>query len=279
MKNSCRKDDLVQLIQRAFGKVAFSELALPRRTLPSSPFVFLLATISLLLSPQPCRAFTTTDTTEYTWRAEASRPPGFLRPIYAFADPSSSAETVLDASGGESATLTLTRPWGGIYGQSCRELVESRNGYLALDLDDPGNDRTNDCLPAVPSQSDNDYTHIYVAHQELIFNEPTSRITYEYRDQAPQLNDKGGVHIITWGDVAHASAPSLSTSFQVLLFDDFDIVFQFQGVLNSGSFTTGIQNSDATLGLQIACNCALVPQHPPSSPLFASLSTAQTGPL
>lgn len=176
-------------------------------------------------------------------------------PAYQWITPSASATTLLSGNASNSATFTLACPWGGIYGAPVAEMKVSRNGYLTDLLSDSGNDETNDCpLPAAPSVGGGN--RLYVVHDNLEIDNTTGTITYEYLPESPHPHDDGGVHVITWNDVHHSAGDTTRFSFQALLFDNLDILYQFapgNPELGQGS-TTGIQNAAATIGMGIVCD-------------------------
>lgn len=187
----------------------------------------------------------------YTWQDSAEA----AGPVYQFIEPTPLAQTVLENNTAAVATITLVQPWGGIYGSAVSQLRVSRNGFLSDDPTDSGADETNDApLPAAPSNGGGN--RIYVLHDNLELDTTTGRVSYEYFAESPHPLHTCGVHVITWRDMHHGPADPNLFDFQVLLFDNLDILMQFpEGNPEKGAgSTTGIQNAAATLGLTVFGN-------------------------
>ena len=187
----------------------------------------------------------------YTW-IDANKTGG---PVSQFIEPTPAAVTVIGDTNTVAATVTLVHPWSGIYGEKVTQLRVSRNGFITDLLSDPGGDETNDApLPQPPSQGGGN--RLYVLHDALRLDPAEGAVYYEYFPESPHPLHACGVHVITWKQVHHATGDPARFDFQALLFDNFDILFQYGAgnpELGSNS-TTGIQNSDATIGLQVAAN-------------------------
>lgn len=171
---------------------------------------------------------------------------------YQFITPDSRATTVLGMIP-TVAQINLDARWGGIYGTPVSSLRVSRHGYLSFDLQDPGDDFTPDCpLPATPSEYDNDATRIYAYHLKLT----KGTVKYQHYEKSPHPHADCGVHVITWQNVQQSGGSTDPFSFQILLFDNLDILIQYE---DSATFptpnnaTVGIQNSNAKIGLSHAC--------------------------
>ncbi len=125
-----------------------------------------------------------------------------------------------------------------------------------------GNDETNDCpLPKTPSVGAGGF-RIYPLHDDLELHSATGRIYYQYFPESPHSVHRCGVHVITWHDVFHEGTTNKKTfSFQALLFDNLDILFQYgPGNPEQGEgSTTGIQNATASIGLNVTCNEEQIP--------------------
>jgi len=217
-----------------------------------SPFLFLLATISLLPSPAIAGSGGP-DGFGYTWK-DSAEPGG---PVYQFIEPTVFAQTILANNSAAAGTITLVQPWGGIYGTPVSQLRVSRNGFLSDDPGDPGTDETNDApLPAPPSVGGGN--RIYVLHDNLELDTSTGRVSYEYFAESPHPLHDCGVHVITWRNMHHGPSDPDLFDFQVLLFDNLEILMQFPAgnpEQGSGS-TTGLQNSAASQGLTVFGNIA-----------------------
>lgn len=169
---------------------------------------------------------------------------------YSFIEPDAQASTVMGGTG-TVAQLNLATRWGGIYGTPVSSVRVSRHGYLSFDLQDPGTDSTADCpLPAIPSQFDDDASRIYVLHGLLT----GGLIRYRHYEESPHPHAKCGVHVITWDNVSDGIEANFS--FQVLLFDNLDILIQHKNVPDleqNPAPTIGIQNATASIGLAHDC--------------------------
>jgi len=162
-----------------------------------------------------------------------------------------------------------TRPGFRLYGVTYPALVMTSNGYLTTDLDDPGNDFTNDCpLPQNPSVPVATHgARIYALHDDLVLTPGIGVGYHQYfpsavaagrpADRAPDV----GVHVFLWKSAAHRTEPPAPDpprfDFEALLYDDGDLVFVYgPGDPDTGlSSTTGLQDAaPPTTGLAVACN-------------------------
>jgi hypothetical protein len=187
----------------------------------------------------------------YTWK-DSTGPGG---PEFQFIEPGPLSRTILENNSAAVATLTLDQPWGGIYGVPVTAFRVSRNGFLSDDPADPGSDETNDApLPAKPSAGGGN--RIYVLHDNLELDSTNGKVRYEYHAGSPHPLHGCGVHVITWENVRHGTGAAFD--FQVLLFDNLDILMQFPaGNPEEGSgSTTGIQNAASSQGLTVYANAA-----------------------
>jgi hypothetical protein len=136
---------------------------------------------------------------------------------------------------------TVSLPWSfEFYGVSKTSMKISSNGYLTFGTD--GTDYTNDPIPS--SYDPNDL--IAVFWDDL--NPSTGGEVYYYYDAA---NDR---FIVEWYQVPHYY-DSGSYTFEAILYPTGQILFQYLsmvGTLNSA--TIGIENADASDGLQVAYN-------------------------
>ena len=193
----------------------------------------------------------------YTFRDsnEAVNPPAFQ-----FIDISATG-TLLTRDAGSSAdegaaTLPLGGPGFSFYGNTINTVRVSTNGYISTALGDSGGDLSNDCpLPVIPSTGSG--ARFYPLHDDLI----SANIRHQYFATSPRPADNGpntGVNVISWINSDHFGGGTDAFSFQVLLYDNGDIVYQYgAGNPEAGSgSTTGIQDGDAAIGLTYACNTA-----------------------
>jgi len=222
------------------------------RFLPLIPLVFsLLPTSGNAAQGGP-------DLYGYTWADSNSGVP------FEWIDTPDGVEVLTAASPNpRAASFTLDVPWGGIYGQPVSELQASRNGYLTDLLTGSGNDETNDCpIPAVPSAGGNGF-RIYPLHNHIELDATSGQILYEYFPESPHSLHRCGVHVVTWKDVYHVGQAAQTFSFQTLLFDNLDILFQYGpgNPSNGQNSTTGIQNGAGNLGLSIYCDEKEIPDN------------------
>ena len=156
------------------------------------------------------------------------------------------------------ALIDLNTPFP-FYGSFQTQVVMSTNGYLSFDPADTGGDPSNDApLPVLPSSGGG--PRIYPLHDDLVADGPSS-LHYQYFPEGLRnfpLLPQVGVHVFQWNDVTDVFLRNIIDrfSFQTLLFDDGTIHFVYPSgnpELGSDS-TTGIQNADASIGLQIAAN-------------------------
>jgi uncharacterized repeat protein (TIGR01451 family) len=206
-----------------------------------------------------------------------SREPG--GPATQLIDISATATTVLAGTvedGGDdiaSAPIDLTgggtRPGLRLYGVTYAAVVMTSNGYLTTDVDDPGNDFTNDCpLPQNPSVPVGTHgARIYALHDDLVLTPGIGAGYHQYFPSAAAAGrppDRGpdvGVHVFLWKSAAHRTEPPAPDpprfDFEALLYDDGDVVFVYgPGDAEAGrSSTTGLQDAaPPTTGLTVACN-------------------------
>ena len=164
-----------------------------------------------------------------------------------------------------------TRPGFPLYGVTYPALVMTSNGYLTTDVDDPGNDFTNDCpLPRNPSVPVGTHgARIYALHDDLVLTPGIGAGYHQYFPSAAAAGrppDRGpdvGVHVFLWKAAAHRTEPPAPDpprfDFEALLYDDGDLVFVYgPGDAEAGlSSTTGVQDAaPPTTGLVVACNTA-----------------------
>ena len=187
----------------------------------------------------------------YTW-VDSNETNG---PAFLFIEPTPAAVTVIGNTSTVAATVLLVHPWSGIYGQKVNELRVSRNGFISDLLSDPGTDEANaHALPKPPASGGGQ--RIYALHTALRLDPSSGRVAYEYFPESPHPLHACGVHVITWTDVFHAAGPTNRFRFQVLLFDNFDILLQYDGgnPQEGANSTTGIQDAALTHGLLVAAN-------------------------
>ena len=134
------------------------------------------------------------------------------------------------------------------------QLIPTSNGYISTDPTDEGPDLSNDCpLPSAPSTGGG--ARIYPLHDDLI-----SDVYYQYFPVSPVPHPGGitpplGASIFQW-DAVHFGGCA-TEEFQAVLFDNGDIMYQYNQTCEGGSgSTTGLQNESLTAASNHACNAA-----------------------
>jgi predicted outer membrane repeat protein len=202
------------------------------------------------------------DSFGYTWDDNPLNPPLFQSSAFQWIDITGTGQLVINSGNnvssihpvqGIGAPVTLGRPFT-IYGATYTQLVPAVDGYLSTNLTDAGLDNTNDCpLPKAPS--DGGGARIYGYHDDLTLG-AGSGVYYQYFPVIPLGLNRTGASVFTWENVALSGSPANTFDFQILLFDDGDIIFQYRaGALSlGGSATIGIQNAAANIALSWSCN-------------------------
>ena len=148
------------------------------------------------------------------------------------------ADVILSpGSSATSAIVNLAAP-AVLYGEPTRQLNVSRHGYISWDETDDGADNTFDCpLPKAPSNGGG-ARRLYPLHGN---HDIKGVVTYHYASPGFHPDNRWGAHVITW-EGASLIGGSSQIDFQVLIFDDFEVIYQYQ---TSGSF-----GEDITVGIQ-----------------------------
>ena len=223
--------------------------------------------LALVLS-EPARTATGgPDTDGYTWKdsLEAGGP------VYQWIEINATGREVVRAGDNTSSitaatsgigeTVKLDVPW--MYREwHYSELVPTSNGYLTTNRGDSGADFSPDCpLPAAPSHTaGGPDARLYVFHADLEIapdaGGPSSGVYYQYFHDSPHPQATGGVHVFEWHRMRRKTGNTTPFSFQVLLFDNGDILMQYPtGAPEIGTyFSIGIQDEAANTGLAYACN-------------------------
>lgn len=186
-------------------------------------------------------------------------------------DDISSASPV--ANGGINSSVQLAEPFL-FYGEGFSDLTPSSNGYISTATDDLGDDYTNDThLPTSPSNGGGG--RIYPLHDDFVIS-PSGGIYYAYFYNSPHPHGAvaGGCHVFQWDNVyLFGGSPDRIFDFEVLLFDNGDILYQYGLSLDpkADSATIGIQNPAATAGTSYAINDpAALPAKPSGSQFYPS---------
>ncbi|MFQ5570132.1 MAG: T9SS type A sorting domain-containing protein [Rhodothermales bacterium] len=145
--------------------------------------------------------------------------------------------------------VTLGGPGFFFYGTTYTAMVPATNGYLSTDLADTGPDLSNDCpLPATPSTpGGTTAARLYPLHDDLVagggFGEPDGAIWWDYFASCPHPHSGVGCNVFHWNNANHFAGGG-PFSFEAILFDDGDIIYQYEpGNPEQGSgSTTGIQS-------------------------------------
>jgi hypothetical protein len=194
-------------------------------------------------------------------------------------DDISSASPV--AQGGINSAVQLAEPFL-FYGEGYSDLTPSSNGYISTATDDLGDDYTNDThLPTIPSNGGGG--RIYPLHDDLVISD-SGGIYYAYFYSSPHPHGAvaGGCHVFQWDNVyLFGGSPDRLFDFEVLLFDNGDILYQYGLSLDpkADSATIGVQNPAATAGTTYAINDpAALPPKPSGSSFYPSYAVLIAAP-
>ncbi|MDJ0654220.1 MAG: PKD domain-containing protein [Xanthomonadales bacterium] len=156
------------------------------------------------------------------------------------------------------ATVSLGGPGFPFYGSTVDTVAMSSNGYLSTDPTDNGEffgNVTDVCpIPSVPQDGSTTGGRILPFHADLIISQGLHR----YYSSCPRPSGSGGVgcNVFQWDDTGFFGSADVSFDIQVVLYDNGDIVYQYDpGNLGSGfGRGIGIQNPGATDGLGYSCS-------------------------
>ncbi|MEM8952870.1 MAG: choice-of-anchor Q domain-containing protein [Verrucomicrobiota bacterium] len=161
-----------------------------------------------------------------------------------------------DATNGIGSPVELGFPFT-IYGQTITQLVPTTEGYLSSDPAEAGLDNTNDCpLPTLPDKGTG--IRIYAYHADLNLNQAQSNVYYQYFPKSPHGHYDGGVSIFTWENAAIGTSSIFVLDFQALLFDNGDIIINYDtgGFTFTNNATIGLQDTVSANGIAARCNPA-----------------------
>ncbi|MBL3658380.1 Ig-like domain-containing protein [Fulvivirga sediminis] len=165
-------------------------------------------------------------------------------PLYTWDDISSTGTEIIEGSDDGSTEIELPFTFE-FYGEEKNRVIISSNGYLTFGTD--GTDYTND---QIPSEDDpNDF--IAPFWDDLRPSSERGNIYYQV---------KSGRLIVQYQEVGNYASSGTAT-FQVVLYSNGSINFFYSSMstLNDNqSATVGIENADATDGLQVVFNNAFV---------------------
>lgn len=156
------------------------------------------------------------------------------------------------------APLGISFPF---FGDTLFSIYLSSNGYLTSDENDLGNDHSNDCpIPAVPNVGGG--ARIYPYHDDLVvegdaavYHQTFRYQAHPYRPPIPS-GGRGWISIYQWNNVRPFNGTA-TFSFQVILFESGDIIYQYlPGNPGGESASIGVQSDGADQGVSIACNTA-----------------------
>ena len=179
--------------------------------------------------------------------------------VYNYVDITGTGTLVVNADDGNSA-VALGAPFT-IYGQVITDIAVSSNGFIT-DVLSTATDFDNDCpLPDAPS-SGAGFFRIAGLHDDLVTTTAIGGGTYyQYFDaaQAAAIGFPGttdGVSIVQWTG-EHFTSDTPVDAEVVLFHDDGTILSMVAVDGDGGEFATmGIQNADASTGLNYVCNTA-----------------------
>ncbi|MEM9481041.1 MAG: choice-of-anchor Q domain-containing protein [Verrucomicrobiota bacterium] len=186
-------------------------------------------------------------------------------PVFQWLDISSTGAVVI-SQGDDTSSTSGTNGIGApvelgfpltYHGATYDELVPTSNGYLSSDPSENGLDDTNDStIPAKPDIGSG--ARFYVFHDDLTLNPANGKVYYEYLDISPHPHSDCGVSVFSWVNLRFVGGSALPLNFQVLIFDNGDILYQYDtsGLSFGTSVTVGLQNSAADDGLLYGANTA-----------------------
>ena len=151
----------------------------------------------------------------------------------------------------------LVKPFS-FYGVSLTQIDVATNGYISTKLNDNGRDWTNDCpIPAPPSGGGG--ARIYPFHDDLVARHDAF---IKFFKNSPVTNIAGlkePCTIVMWNDARRFEPRVDSFDFEVILFHKSgEIRYQYRDLYSGAGNeqTIGIQNGNASTGLNYACNTA-----------------------
>ncbi|MEM7143948.1 MAG: choice-of-anchor Q domain-containing protein [Verrucomicrobiota bacterium] len=192
-------------------------------------------------------------------------------PTYEWIDISSTGATVVvfgdntastsPAPAGINSPVTLGNPFT-FYGTRYTSLVPCVNGYISVSASEIGADSTNDCpFPATPNAGP-DAPRLLVLHDDHELFNASSQIRYQYFEESPHPHRSCGVSVFSWIDlkrvVDSSASPVNFFSIQALLFDNGDIIYQYNqapGNFFDSSATVGVYQGGGA-GIASHCNSA-----------------------
>jgi len=187
-------------------------------------------------------------------------------PIFNWEDISVTGTEILENS--DDGAFDVDLPFGfKLYGELKTSITISSNGYLTFGTD--GTDYTNDQIPSTIDPNN----YIAPFWDDLRPSSKRGQIFYQsYADKfVVQYHEVGNYPSSTTG----------TTTFQVVLFPNSDIVYYYKDFTleNNESATIGTENEDGTIGLQVAYNTDYVADSvavlifPGRTPFDVSVST------
>ena len=199
------------------------------------------------------------DTFGYTFR-DSAEPNG---PVFSWVNISGTG-TALDLTTGSGDNRHGPLPLGftfNYYGTDYTDVWFGADGWLTVGAADPGtNDNSNDC--PLPSQNGNENVIGGIwDNLNAAMTTPNGNGYYQAfpAGSCPYGGYPGACFVAQWQGTYYSQLPIPPydpTTFEIILFDDNDILVQIQEAgdrAGSGS-TTGIENVNATDGLTYACN-------------------------
>ncbi|GAA5482150.1 right-handed parallel beta-helix repeat-containing protein [Haloferula sargassicola] len=211
---------------------------------------------SLLLPALPAAALTGgPDASGYTFRDSAETD----GPTYQWIEIATSGEKIIGNGLGLPTLVTQLdlAPQHMFHGLAASFLRISRHGYLSNDGTDPGDDFTNDCPIDTPPSSGGG-SRMAVFHDRIESGLGTWGVYHQYFPTSPHPHYSGRVHVIQWDNVQLvADTTHTPFSFQVLLFGNGDIVYQYKDTppaAASATVGTVFSSGPTRDGLGYSCN-------------------------
>ena len=179
----------------------------------------------------------------YTW-IDSDEPDG---PSYSFTDISGTGTVVnLQPTGTydpkDEGQATVNLPFDvNFYGNSYNQLQVNSNGFITFDMSFFDNAFTNQGIP------NSSTPNLYAApFWDDLDGSAGGNIYYE------QIGNK---FIIQWHNWGHYPSGTQNLIFQVVLFQNSSTIwFVYENIVDQGDATFGIENSDGTIGLEVAYN-------------------------
>ncbi|MCD4829580.1 MAG: S8 family serine peptidase [Candidatus Cloacimonetes bacterium] len=176
----------------------------------------------------------------YTW-IDSNEPDG---PVYNWEEITvSGTELALTDDDYEEIALPFSFPF---YGVEQTSVKIGSNGYLTFGID--GTNYSHDPIP--DTNNPNDFIAPFWDDLKPIGDQGT----YDWGSVYYEIDGVNERLIVQYDNVAHyhSTTPSYFETFEVIIYSDGSILFQYESLMLTDESTVGIENPDGTDGLQIA---------------------------